>query len=387
MHYFGDDMGFFKKFQGSDREAGEIQTVNVIDFDLLLAEISPEHPSGEKNLEYDPAFIELEEKVKGTPEVEIGGKIVQEAKEPNWPEIQSAAADLLTRTHDLRVAICLIRALVHTEGLMGLRDGLKLLQCFIERFWNTLHPQFAPEDNNDPTQRINILMALCDYEIIIAPLMRVTLCSSPKMGVYCLRDIHAATGKLTISKKNDRPVPSMAAIEAAFKDCDANALRTAAAAAADSLLSLSSLEQVLNEKIGSGSAPNFGELHHVLTEISELLSQQLAKRDDLKSAAPIKKPATQKPAVVKNTPAAQAVSSREVEPMNTNISSRQDVIRLLDQICIYYDQNEPASPVPLLLKRARRLVEKNFFEIMQDVAPESAAQIQKLFGDSEEKES
>ena len=118
--------------------------MNVIDFDPLLAEITPEYPSGEKDLEYDPAFIELEEKIKGTPEVEIGGKIVQEAKEPNWAEIQSAAGDLLTRTHDLRVAICLIRALVHTEGLMGLRDGLKLLQCFIERFWDTLYPQLRP---------------------------------------------------------------------------------------------------------------------------------------------------------------------------------------------------------------------------------------------------
>lgn len=379
-------MGFFKKFQGPGREAGD-QTVNVIDFDLLLAEITSEHPSGEKDLEHDPAFFELEEKIKGTPEVEIGGKIVQEAKEPNWAEIQTAAGDLLTRTHDLRVAICLIRALVHTEGLNGLRDGLRLLQFFIERFWDTLHPQLAPEDNNDPTQRINILMALCDYDTLMAPLMGVTLCSSPKMGVYSLRDIHVATGKLAIPKKNDRPIPSMAAIEAAFKDCDAKSLRAAAAAAADSLFSLSSLEQLLNEKIGSGSAPNFGELNHVLEEIDDLLSQQLAKCDDFKSAAPIKKPATQKPAVVKNTPPAQAVSSREVELMNTIINSRQDVIRLLDQICIYYDQNEPASPVPLLLKRARRLVEKNFFEIMQDVAPESAAQIQKLFGGSEEKES
>ena len=67
------------------------------------------------------------------------------------------------------------------------------------------------------------------------------------------------------------------------------------------------------------------------------------------------------------------------------INSRQDVIRLLEQICLYYEKNEPASPVPLLLKRAARLVEKNFFEIIQDVAPESVAQIQKLIGVAKEK--
>lgn len=377
-------MGFFEKFRDTGREAGELRTVHVIDFDLLAAEIAPEHPSGAKDFEYDPAFIELEEKVKGTPEVEIGGKILQEAKEPNWAEIQLAAADLLTRTHDLRVAICLIRALVRTEGLNGLRDGLLLLQCFIERFWDTLHPQLLPEDNNDPTRRVNLLMALCDYDTIIAPLMGVTLCASAKMGSYSLRDIHAAVGKLAIHKKNDRPVPKMAAIEAAFKDCDAEALRAAAAAAADSLLTLSSLEQLLNEKIGSSSAPNFGELRRILMEMDDVLSRQLAERDDFTSAAPGKKAAAQSPAAVKNAPPARAVYSQEDEPMNPFISSRQDVIRLLDQICVYYDQNEPASPVPLLLKRAKRLVEKNFYEIMQDVAPESVAQLERLIGKTKE---
>ena len=63
------------------------------------------------------------------------------------------------------------------------------------------------------------------------------------------------------------------------------------------------------------------------------------------------------------------------------ISSRQDVIHLLDRICAYYDQYEPASPVPLLLKRARQLVEKNFVEIVEDLAPQAAEQIKTLFGD------
>lgn len=66
------------------------------------------------------------------------------------------------------------------------------------------------------------------------------------------------------------------------------------------------------------------------------------------------------------------------------INSRQDITRILDQICLYYEKNEPASPVPLLLKRAARLVDKNFFEIIQDMAPESFTQIQKLIGESKE---
>jgi type VI secretion system protein ImpA len=65
------------------------------------------------------------------------------------------------------------------------------------------------------------------------------------------------------------------------------------------------------------------------------------------------------------------------------IHSRKDVIRTLEHICTYYKQHEPASPVPLLLKRAIRLVDKSFIEIIQDLAPESFDQIQRLRGESD----
>jgi type VI secretion system protein ImpA len=56
------------------------------------------------------------------------------------------------------------------------------------------------------------------------------------------------------------------------------------------------------------------------------------------------------------------------------------VIKALDKICQYYDRHEPSSPLPLLLKRAKRLASKNFLEIVQDLSPEALAQIQALGG-------
>jgi len=66
------------------------------------------------------------------------------------------------------------------------------------------------------------------------------------------------------------------------------------------------------------------------------------------------------------------------------ITSRQDIHRMLDVICDYYAENEPASPVPLLLRRAGRLVDKNFMEILEDMAPDSLKKIQSLVGVTEE---
>ncbi len=53
---------------------------------------------------------------------------------------------------------------------------------------------------------------------------------------------------------------------------------------------------------------------------------------------------------------------------------------MLDKICKYYAQNEPASPVPLLLERAKRLVPKNFFEVLEDLAPDGMSQLLMVSG-------
>ena len=379
-------MDFFKKLLGSGEKPREWHQVSLIDIDALLAPVTPDSPSGEVDLEYDPAFLKLEEKSKGTPEVEIGGKILQEAKGPNWHEIQEDAVELLSRTHDIRVAVYLIRALLNLEGVIGLGAGLTLLQMLVERFWDTFYPQLSPEDNHDPTQRINVLMTLCDREAVINPLFGAALCTSPTLGRCSLRDIQMATGKLATPNKSDKPAPAPPAIEAAFKDCDVNELQTRRWAAGQSLLHLSSMENFIKDKVGAALAPNFDDLRHVLKEIHEVLDRQIPKQASFSPSAPRKKTEPQLSKFRDKPSLAPKPASQGEKPMDT-ISNREDVTHLLDQICLYYEKNEPASPVPLLLKRAARLVNKNFFEIIQDVAPESVVQIEKLIGGSKEKRS
>jgi type VI secretion system protein ImpA len=50
-------------------------------------------------------------------------------------------------------------------------------------------------------------------------------------------------------------------------------------------------------------------------------------------------------------------------------------LRSLDAICAYYERTEPSSPVLPLLRRAQQLVGKNFTEILQELAPDTIAQI------------
>ena len=62
------------------------------------------------------------------------------------------------------------------------------------------------------------------------------------------------------------------------------------------------------------------------------------------------------------------------------IASREDVIRTLEKICEYYSRHEPSSPVPFMLKRAKKLVRMDFMEILRDLAPGGTDQADLIFG-------
>ena len=62
------------------------------------------------------------------------------------------------------------------------------------------------------------------------------------------------------------------------------------------------------------------------------------------------------------------------------IQTRADVVKALGLICNYYSKNEPSSPVPLILQRAQRLVDKDFMAIMTDLTPESLTQLRVITG-------
>jgi type VI secretion system protein ImpA len=63
-----------------------------------------------------------------------------------------------------------------------------------------------------------------------------------------------------------------------------------------------------------------------------------------------------------------------------DVTSRADVARTLDRLCEYYRVHEPSSPIPLLLQRAKRLVDKDFLSILRDLAPSGVAEAESLGG-------
>lgn len=349
--------------------------MSVIDHKNLLDDLSEHAPCG-SDLEYDVAFVELEQAVRGKAEQQVGD-IVTPAEEPDWPDVRRRGLELCACTHDLRVWLHLARALLHTNGLSGLHDALQLILGGVEHHWNQLHPQLDPDDGDDPTLRVNVLMSLCDAETMLRDVRHTPLVVSPVLGRFSLRDIDIAEGRLTAADNGDEI--QKATIDAAFRDAEADALRATLEAAEGSLQCLQSLERFVTEQVGVGAAPSFPPLADLLREITHVVQQQLALHHDDETIPAEQVDAESLTTTGTGTPA--QTDSRG------GIRSREDVIRVLDEVCEYLGRHEPSSPVPILLKRAKRLVHKDFMAILRDLAPDGVSQAEMIMGFDETVES
>ena len=332
------------------------------DIDKLVAPVSEDSPCGD-DLEYDPEFGELERIAQGKPGHEMGDEVI-EPEPPDWNEVAEAAAALFSRTKDLRVAAHLVHARLNLDGLPGLASGLELIKVMLQDYWDDVHPQLDEEDDNDPTLRMNSLMPLNSREVYIRSLDRAVLVSSRALGRFSLRDIRLANGEITLPEGDDTPVPDPAHIEAAFLDCDLEELTDNSEAADRCVSLLNDIEAFALEQVGAEFAPELGNLSSELNAVRGILNQQLSRRG----------------VAVEAIDGEAAAEGSEAPAISGEIRSRDDAIRVLDRVSEYFRSHEPSSPVPLLLQRAKRLISKDFMEILRDMAPQGVSEAEQITG-------
>lgn len=315
-----------------------------------LAQPLGEAEGGGRNIEYAPEFLELEEEVLGKPEVQYGDTITQ-AIDPNWQRVTLLALPLLERSRDLRLAIWLTRAQLSVHGIAGLAAGLQLIHGLLENCWDGLHPQLDPLDNNDPLLRINILAFLCEPGGLLRDLLDAPLVRARSVGALSLRQIDLANDEQTGDL-------SPALLEGALAEADPRELGATYQALAQALALSVQIEHLLTEKVGVGRAIDLSCLVTLLRRAAHV-----TRRDP---------PQVDVPAVGAVMPTARLIHSE--------INSREDARQAIDRVCRYFQVHEPASPVPFLLLRAKQLIDKNFMELLQDLAPDGLAQLAVVSG-------
>ena len=336
------------------------------------------------NLELAPEFGALERAAQGKPEQQYGDTIIA-AADPDWKEVEEQALALLDRTRDLRVLTHLAVAHLHLAGFADFAAMLASIRQLLTAAWQEVHPQLDPDDENDPTLRANALLRLAHPSFVLRHIRDLPLANSPRLGRFSWRDIALATGVLETEPDQERPSEAM--IRSAFQDSDMTRLAELRAAALDCGRTGDGDRGDLRRPHRIRHWPRFptahqvadrgGTRHRPLCRVSHRLPGRNTRagigthgRDDASSCS--------------GRSAAPSPASRAKLARFAPVRSRAEVIRLLDLVCEYYERYEPSSPLPMLLQRARGLVDKNFLEILRDLAPDGLTQAQTIVGSRDE---
>ena len=311
-----------------------------------------------EDLEYDNDFLELTQAAAGRP----GTQFAEAGEPPDWRDVIGKAEALFERTRDLRIAVLWLRAQVAVDGWGALPEGLRLLHGLLDRFWDELHPRPDPDDG-DPYARINALESLGSVDHLRGDLRQASILRNRMVGELRGRDLEIAFQHL--EARDDESPPGRAQIE--------QMLREAAAEepglyrlAADANERLDAITALMRERVGYERAPGFDSLHALLNDLQQVLPSPVA--EDAGDAA------------IDLGDETAPVRAARGGGLGDSIDSRADALRAIDMVCDYLERTEPTNPAQLLLRRAQRLVNKNFLELVQELAPDALAEVARVMG-------
>ena len=333
-------------------------------FESLVQPLPTGDGAGE-DLTFDQQYLELVRAAAGTPERGVGDQIVP-AEDPDWQDIIKRSTALFQRTQDLRVAVQLARSWLYVEGLPGIAQGLELIRLLLSQSWDSVHPR-ADEDG-DLTTRFNSLSALIDEDLFLRRVRTMALAKSRPHGQVSLRDARLVSGRLKLPAGSTETLPDRTRFDAVFADAKLEDLQAVVAAARQGSQSLADVQKLVDQR-APGRGPELRALQSDFREIGALVGDVIARRSGLE-LTPGPGEGLDKPG---DSSHGQLSSGR-------GITSRADVIRTMDAICAYYRENEPSSPVPMLITRAKRLVNLSFLEALRDLSPSTVADLERIAG-------
>lgn len=346
-----------------------------MNLDALLGPRESDGASGE-DLEYDYDFMELQ-RVSAPGEERQAGNEILAGEEPDFRDVESRALAILARSHDLRAAVLLGDARLNTKGLVGFADAVAYIRRCLQEHWETCHPQLDPDDDDDPTMRVNAVRGLAGLQTTLRYLRRTPLTQSRTFGRLTLVQIQQGYGEVPLaegqSAEHDR-----ASVNAAFADTPPETLKSLHDAAAQVLADLTTIDQLISKK-APGVDFNIDETIRLLQIMLRHVSAHV-EGDAPAEAAAAQGAQEASDGVTGPGPGAGGPRRGGGGGLSGAVETPQDARGALDRVIDYFKRHEPSSPVPILLERAKRLVGADFLTIMKDMAPQGLDNVRMIGG-------
>lgn len=336
----------------------------------LLTPVAPEDHCGE-NLEYDTEFMRMEQLAAGKVEQQFGDTIIP-AEAPDWAAVERLATSLSRRTKDLRVMFLLTLSWTHLRGLQGYADGLQLIYMAIERYWHQLHPLLESEGEHDPIFRINVLAGLGDNTRLSQAVRHATLIKSGGSELS-LRD---ACALLDGSKQELSSFPDGLP---RLRNELSNPQQPNIVVVRNVIATLEKVRHAIHLHLGESALPEMALLQNSFACINQALQHsQLPGARDAEPDMILSPEALNLPN--------DGLPLAPVEFGYGQVQSRADALHLLEKVKEYFLRHEPSHPAPLMIERLQRLINLNFLQIVNDLAPDGLRQLEIILGTGGEDE-
>jgi type VI secretion system protein ImpA len=241
----------------------------------------------------------------------------------------------------------LAASVLRTQGVQAFVTTLGAASQWLETYWTSVYPLV----DEDAVLRTNALSAFADRAAVIDGLRRATLVSGP-LGRFSLRDLDGPQSSTDDGQEASATQDS--GVRAAFAAMPIDDLRALHASALEGAATLRTIDETMRTQAGVESSPAFDPLVAQIEALASALKARLADH----------------PAAVAGVDVgAQGEVGSGGAGAVGSVRSRQDAIRALDAVAEFFRRSEPSSPVPLLVDRAKRLVSKDFLEVLADLAP------------------
>lgn len=184
-----------------------------LDFDKLAQPCEGESATGpdlRKDYSPDSVYRKIKDARARAGKAEKDAWNDQASAAADWAEIVTLAPPLLYNdSKDLEVACWLTEAMLRSYGFAGLRDGFRACTVLVEHFWDTLHPNPDPEDDDEEEGLIRVaaLSGLNGGEYqgtLINPIRSVDLVDSSDPGRWGLSGFEQAVALQGIEDYEER---------------------------------------------------------------------------------------------------------------------------------------------------------------------------------------
>lgn len=331
----------------------------AIDIDNMVTPLSDDAPSGP-----DLSYESERQLIESAFERSVSDDSVAEEDVSRWRDTINLITTQGALTRDLWLPVYLMRAAAQSGNFELVADGSEWLARLLEERWDDVHPQLDDYGFIGRKTPCESLTRIGDF---LAPMGKVTLIEHQRLGRYTgndflrfqqegsgadnygmFRALLDATSEDDLRQIHDR----LESIENAIRRTDS----------------------VMTAMADGDTATNFAPTYEVLGKLKRAVASFIPGLDDT---------ATDAQSASGGSDAASysgggGGSAPSGPGFSGGVNSRDDVVRALDAICAYYARCEPASPVPFALRRARQWISLDFMAVLEDIAPGSLQEAQRV---------